>query len=346
MSKPRPANMFQHPQESTQAPKRDKLLFMEALAADRDLTLRELRVALLLTSFWSHTHGAAYPSMQWIADALGIDKRHISRALKGLEAKGWFMVERGSRGRGKNHVNRYRPNVEKVPSGAPFKTVADQVAAERAAREKGPLCSVKGASTSLKGASRGTLSDVSLSDVQRTYPADLRSASSFQADADSDRTSIARQLGKLESLLKAGYPETLASAERARWAEATYQALDEIIEAHDAHIGDPIGGWAYRLSEDVYPHLTAEPPTAEPTPPKGDLSDYPRGRAFGPSLGEARNKLGIQVRELADAIGLPAGDLFALEIGRTEVGRAMQRKYVDGLRGILEDGVSPLRCAS
>jgi hypothetical protein len=59
MSKPRPPNMFQSPQESIQAPMRDKLLFTEAMMTAGELSGREQRVAFLLTSLWTHTRGCA-----------------------------------------------------------------------------------------------------------------------------------------------------------------------------------------------------------------------------------------------------------------------------------------------
>jgi hypothetical protein len=125
MSKPRPPNMFQHPQESQQAPMRDKLLFIEALTADRDLTRTELRVAILLATHYSTTNGCAKPSMDHIAAALGMDKSNVARAINALATKGWFFVEHGNfRLGGKGHVNHYRPNPERVVSATPFVVAA------------------------------------------------------------------------------------------------------------------------------------------------------------------------------------------------------------------------------
>ena len=82
MSKRRPANMFQYPQETELSPMRDKLLFIEALAASDDLTGRELRVAILLTSFYSTSNGYAKPIMVCIAAALRLDKSNVAKAIK------------------------------------------------------------------------------------------------------------------------------------------------------------------------------------------------------------------------------------------------------------------------
>jgi Helix-turn-helix domain len=254
--RPRPDNMFQYPQESTQAPMRDKLLFTEAMMASGELTGREQRVAFLLTSLWTHTHGCAYPAMQWIADALGLDKRDVGKILTALETKGWFLVEHGTRGRGKNHVNRYRPNVEKVESGTPFKTVAQQAAADRAEQEKVAFCPAKGGKTSTKGGNGATLSGLTLSGVLRTDTDDRRSSSRSQSDEAhapdiSDPNFIVlKKLQGIDAWLKAGSDRALTSTER-RTVEGWLTLCDELCESHDAHTGDPIGGMAYRLAQEV-----------------------------------------------------------------------------------------------
>ena len=61
-TKPRPDNMFRYPQDTALAPMRDKLLFIEAIAADPDLTDRERRASILLTACYSTTYGVASPA--------------------------------------------------------------------------------------------------------------------------------------------------------------------------------------------------------------------------------------------------------------------------------------------
>jgi hypothetical protein len=121
MTRPRPDNMFAtaggQTQETSLAPLRDKLLFVEAMVASDELTGRELRLGILLTAHYSTDRGNASPSLDYISKALGTDKRDVAKILKQLEAKGWFAIWRGTRGRGKNHVNRCIPNPQKVPSG-------------------------------------------------------------------------------------------------------------------------------------------------------------------------------------------------------------------------------------
>ena len=82
MSKPRPPNMFQHPQESAQAPMRDKLLFIETLVADPHLTPRELRVGIALVCNYSTTTGDSCTALEYLA-AAGFDQERnaLARAL-------------------------------------------------------------------------------------------------------------------------------------------------------------------------------------------------------------------------------------------------------------------------
>jgi hypothetical protein len=63
-----------------------------------------------------------------------------------------------------------------------------------------------------------------------------------------------------------------------------------------------------------------------------DLSRHPKGRKFGPWLGEQRNALRVQGAELAQAIGIGPSDLYAVEIGQRELGVGLQRKAVAYLR--------------
>jgi len=64
-----------------------------------------------------------------------------------------------------------------------------------------------------------------------------------------------------------------------------------------------------------------------------DLDRWPTGKKkFGAWLAARRHELGIQVRDIADAIGIRADALFAIETGHTELGIGMQRKAVEYLK--------------
>jgi hypothetical protein len=255
MTKPRPANMFEHPQESPKYAMRDKLLFTQAMVASGELTGRELRVGFMLVNAWSTNHGSAYPSMQYIADALTIDKRDVGKALCALEVKGWFIVRHGSRGRGKNHANRYIPNIEKVVSAAPFQTAALAAEQRRSESEKVAKHPGKGGKTSTKGGAGATLSGASLSGVLRTDMDDLRSSSRWQRDADAvvleDVPSfrILEKLRQCDAWLRADSNRPLTASEL-RAVASWRDECDQIAELYDAQLGDPVGGMAYRIGQD------------------------------------------------------------------------------------------------
>jgi hypothetical protein len=378
MSAPRPANMFQHPQETKLAPMRDKLLFIEALTASGVLTGRELRVAILLTMRYSTTHGCAKPSMDYIAAALGLDKSNVAKMINSLVAKRWFFVERGNfRLGGKGHVNQYRPNAERVSSATPFHDHGTTDVPDA----KGVKTSAKGVKTTAQRVSPATTDTVPY--TESTYTASLRSASHSQSDDAIDLSDPQYVMGQLKLIERC-----LAARESGTWTEADEPSLqeladycDEACEAFDSHTGDPIGGLAYRLAQDLgwelnnlvpvekpcatppqvvpppvmapaakpeqsmngHASLNEIPTLAEPVEAKRvwrtpkitevlDLDRHPKGRKFGPWLAQRRHELGVQMRDLADAIGIKASDLFDIETGRVGLGIAMQRKAVAYLR--------------
>jgi hypothetical protein len=277
MTRPRPDNMFAtaggQTQETSLAPLRDKLLFVEAMVASDELTGRELRLGILLTAHYSTDRGNASPSLDYISKALGTDKRDVAKILKQLEAKGWFAIWRGTRGRGKNHVNRCIPNPQKVPSAAPFKTAVEnakereKVAPEppfnvagnpNPPPEKVAFESVKGGFSPVKGGARATRYVVSLSG----HPSDddtaaLRSASACeQANADMRAAPVSydgKVMAKLQTIqrwLAAPNHRPCTASELGtirRWRDW----CDEINESHDGHTGDPIGGMAQRLANEL-----------------------------------------------------------------------------------------------
>ena len=262
MSKPRPANMFQHPQESKLAPMRDKLVFIEALTASGDLTGRELRVAILLTCFYSTTHGCSKPSMDTIAVSLGINKADVARAIKTLSAKGWFFVEHGNfRLGGKGHVNQYRPNPQRVASAQPFTTAAERVSDSAKGGEMHP----KGGEMPPQRVAPAPTDTASYTE-SLTDTAILRMASRSQSDDAidlSDPRSVMANLKIIERCL-AGRPSGTWTGTHAPSPTALLEFCDEACEAYDSHTGDPIGGLAYRLAQDLAYELNNLAPTKGP----------------------------------------------------------------------------------
>jgi hypothetical protein len=63
------------------------------------------------------------------------------------------------------------------------------------------------------------------------------------------------------------------------------------------------------------------------------LSKWPKAqKRFGPWLAARRNELGIQMRDLADVLGIKASDLYDIETGAVGLGGGSQRKAVAYLK--------------
>jgi Helix-turn-helix domain len=258
---------------------RDKLLFTEAMMASGELTGRELRVGFLLVSMWSSNRGFSYPSMQYIADALNLDKRNVGKALDALEAKSWFLIGHGSRGRGRNHVNHYIPNVEKVSSATPFFDAVRQAQQKRDEREKVSIKPGKGVKTSGKGVTDDTRTDASLTGELRSEPFGAshrrtpdgaRHGSAAPDDVFIDPRKAMAGLQRTERWLKylKSEPDRPLTKHEQEIVQQCYDVCVEIAELYDSHTGDPIGGMAYRLCQDLYPYLPADEDQTPDTPPQ------------------------------------------------------------------------------
>jgi hypothetical protein len=86
-------------------------------------------------------------------------------------------------------------------------------------------------------------------------------------------------------------------------------------------------------SQKSEPESRAAPPAAGPrTQSKFDLIPPRSQKRFGPWLAARRNELGVQVRELADALGIRATDLFAIESGNVGMAVTMRDRALAYLR--------------
>lgn len=99
-----------------------KLQWLQQLSCDADLSDSAKCVALYIVT--THLNGhteKAWPSYQTIADATGKSVKTIQRAVRELEVKGWFEVQRGN---GVGHNTEYRPSAPSIirASGAREKT--------------------------------------------------------------------------------------------------------------------------------------------------------------------------------------------------------------------------------
>ena len=185
----------------------------------------------------------------------GLGKRHVLDAVNRLEAKGYYSIERGTQDATKgtkNSISRYRPNPEEVPSGAPFTTAAQMYQLRRyeekrfpCAPEKVPRCPEKG---SPKGTEYGLRNTAFKDEYGSHY---VRASRSQNDDALTDpHFVVLKKLRSYDAWLKAGSNRALTPTER-RTLEGWLEYCDEICDRFDSHTGDPIGGMAYRLAQDL-----------------------------------------------------------------------------------------------
>ncbi len=89
-----------------------KLQSLQQLSCDQDLSdsARSVALYIVTTHLNGHTE-KAWPSYQTIADATGKSVKTIQGAVRELEVKGWFSVQRGN---GVGHNTEYRPSAASI----------------------------------------------------------------------------------------------------------------------------------------------------------------------------------------------------------------------------------------
>ncbi|MCF6367238.1 helix-turn-helix domain-containing protein [Rhizobium halophilum] len=102
-----------------------KLQWLQQLSCDKDLSDNARSVALYIvtTNLNGHTE-KAWPSYQTITDATGKSVKTIQRAVRELEVKGWFEVQRGN---GVGHNTEYRPSAASILRASEAREKTDKV---------------------------------------------------------------------------------------------------------------------------------------------------------------------------------------------------------------------------
>ena len=111
---------------SAARPFRDvKLQWLQQLSCDKDLSdsARSVALYIITTHLNGHTE-KAWPSYQTIADATGKSVKTIQRAVRELEVKGWFEVQRGN---GVGHNTEYRPSAASILRASEAREKTDKV---------------------------------------------------------------------------------------------------------------------------------------------------------------------------------------------------------------------------
>jgi len=102
-----------------------KLQWLQQLSCDRDLSdsARSVALYIITTHVNGHTE-KAWPSYKTIADATGKSVKTIQRAVRELEVKGWFEVQRGN---GVGHNTEYRPSAASILRASYAREKTDKV---------------------------------------------------------------------------------------------------------------------------------------------------------------------------------------------------------------------------
>jgi hypothetical protein len=90
---------------------RDKLVWLEAISEDQNVTGSAMKVATKIAlRYLSRTKGCAWPSFDKLAHDLGAGRSSIIRALSLLEGLGWLVIEHNG---GRHATNRYALQMQK-----------------------------------------------------------------------------------------------------------------------------------------------------------------------------------------------------------------------------------------
>jgi len=102
-----------------------KLQWLQQLSCDKDLSdsARSVALYIITTHLNGHTE-KAWPSYQTIANATGKSVKTIQRAVRELEVKGWFEVQRGN---GVGHNTEYRPSAASILRALDAREKTDKV---------------------------------------------------------------------------------------------------------------------------------------------------------------------------------------------------------------------------
>lgn len=102
-----------------------KLQWLQQLSCDKELSDNARSVALYIVTTHMNGHTEkAWPSYQTIADATGKSVKTIQRAVRELEVKGWFEVQRGN---GVGHNTEYRPSAASTLRASDAREKTDKV---------------------------------------------------------------------------------------------------------------------------------------------------------------------------------------------------------------------------
>lgn len=93
----------------------NRFAWRDAVFADPETSANAKCLAFAIAKHVSGETGEAFPSTMTLAKECGMSEKWVRNTIPELQSTGWMEFQRGSRGRGDKHCNRYRINRKKRP---------------------------------------------------------------------------------------------------------------------------------------------------------------------------------------------------------------------------------------
>ena len=228
-----------------------KLRFIEWLSTRHgELSGLQMAVSIRLVSLYNAKRGFAWPSLDGLAADLGVSRRTIVRVTNHLTDAQIFTKRKGG---GRGHANEYVPRFDRVPDGDVYAAAVPEsgTGVSRFSEPDGDQET---------GTSRAERVTRIVANRDRPVPPSEedsirrrinRSAAAASPDGDAlaalkeiSSENVPAALAQIERQLKAGL---ISDGDR----RAVWCWLCEIADQYDGHQGDPVGGRAMRLADEV-----------------------------------------------------------------------------------------------
>lgn len=218
-----------------------KLRFIEWLSSMSELSRADLAVAIRIVSAYNAKKGYAYPSLDRIANDVGITRRQVIRSIATLESMPIFTVWHST---GRGHANEYSPRFDLMPTGDIYASRKGDTAVT-ISRGQGESERVTSTTERVTGLSRNSDTQVTPTELLTDISFNRSSAeASPGGDACSFESEDERD-GKVCAIAERALRNHTLTRQQAM---ELIERLDQIAESRASH-DDDIGQWANRLLE-------------------------------------------------------------------------------------------------
>ena len=104
----------QEPSSRKQQDNFNRFAWRDAVFADKDVSAAQKCLAFGIAQHVNGETGEAVVSTVTLAKVCGSSETWVRKTIPSLAGTGWMQVQYGSKGRGKDHCNRYKVNPEKA----------------------------------------------------------------------------------------------------------------------------------------------------------------------------------------------------------------------------------------